>query len=104
MRRDKADILQAKGIGFSKNRNILSWERVACDSTSVDTMKAPVRYAGAFNLEYGVKIVDASIENIVVDTVLFNYLPPNTVATYVRYIRMATLCIIEIALLLGSRG
>lgn len=62
-----ADITQAEANKLSRNRNSSSVLRHG-DSALIDTMKALVNYAKAFDLEHRVKFMNAHISDIVDDT------------------------------------
>lgn len=68
-------------------------------STFVDTMKSLEKYAGMPDLGYKVKFVDVRINDIVANSLLSKHPPNRMRASYLRYILVYKLCIIDRVLL-----
>lgn len=57
----------------------------------MDTVKAFVNYSRAFDVQYGLSILDAHTKSIVEDRHLLDYLPSHYHTTKVRYVRSTKL-------------
>lgn len=75
MRWDGAYYKQAKTLTLSKARNVSS-ALLNRNPTFEDSMKELLKFVAAFDLDYGVKFIDARIEAIVDDTISSEYFKP----------------------------
>lgn len=108
MRRDGADTKQARAVRLSETCS--PWSAlIRQNSMFGDTMKALISYAWAFDLKNRVKIFNAGIKDVFDDTSPSEHLPNRTQATYMQYIWLVKLYMIDhsvlfLAMHLGTEG
>lgn len=92
MRRDGVSIQHAEAIKLTRLVNT-STALFGRDTSFVEMVKELVDYAGTFELEYGVNVVDASMSDVVEDMHSSDYLPTIIHWTHNWYTRFANLAI-----------
>lgn len=73
MHQDEEEVMQAEAVKLSKISNS-TVAIVRMDKVFEEMMKGLISYAGAIELQYGVKFMQACIKHIVVDMMPPNYL------------------------------
>lgn len=86
MQKYEHDIQKAERIKLSWSRSTLT-VIVRKGTSSVNSVKVIVNYAGTFRLQYGLRFEDARRRDIVSDAVSFHYIATSSSVTYNRHVR-----------------
>lgn len=92
IRRDGVKIKQVDAIKMSKMSNTTA-AIIRMDRSSVDIRKDIISYVCAFQLQYGVKFMQARIKRIVDDMMPSNQLPTHSRLSSLQYVWLPRFCL-----------